>query len=140
MNRTHVLRQGEYAEGPRIVSTTLRPVRPAVLIPEDDPGMAARFAQSRSLAWGGHAGFALPFSRSEGLREPWRRLLDVLDPDQVYALGISSRPLVSPGVVNMHAPHAEPPKSLAQRMQEDLDRLLYTAEEGRSGSSPGRAR
>ena len=130
MNRTYALRTGEYAEGPRVVSTTLRPARPAVLIPEDDPGLAARFAESRSLAWGGHAGFALPFSRSEGLREPWRRLLDFLDPDQVYALGVSRRPAVSPGVVNMHAPHAKPPRSLAERMQDGLGRLLYTAEEG----------
>ena len=72
----------------------------------------------------------LATSRSEGLREPWRRLLDLLDPDQVYALGISSRPVVSPGVVNMHAPHAKPPRSLADRMQDGLGRLLYTAEEG----------
>ncbi len=92
--------------------------------------MAARFAQSRSLAWGGHTCYALPFSRSEGLREPWRQLLDLLDPDQVYALGISSRPVVSPGVINIHASHAKPPRSLADRMQDGLGRLLYTAEEG----------
>jgi hypothetical protein len=69
VNRTWALRPGEYAQGPRVVSTTLRPVRPAVLIPEDDPGMAARFARSRSLAWGGHACYALPFSCAFG---PWR--------------------------------------------------------------------
>lgn len=82
MSRTRALLPGEYAEGARVVWTTLRPVRPAVLIPEDDPGLAARFAESCSLAWGGHVGYALPFSRSEGLRQPWRRLLDLLDPDK----------------------------------------------------------
>jgi hypothetical protein len=30
----------------------------------------------------------------------------------------------------MHAPHAKPPRSLADRMQDGLGRLLYTAEEG----------
>lgn len=129
MNRTWAMRPGEYAQGPRVVSATLRPVRPAALIPEDDPGMAARFAQSRSLAWGGHACYALPFSRSEGLREPWRRLLDLLDPDQVYALGIS-RPRRNYGIVNMNAPQREPPKPLVDRMSDGLGRLLYTAEEG----------
>jgi hypothetical protein len=88
---------GEYADGARVVSTTLRPVRPACLIPEDDPGVAARFAESRSLAWGGHIGYTLPYSPSEGLREPWRRLLDLLDPDEVHALGMSDEPAVSPG-------------------------------------------
>lgn len=130
MNRTWALRPGEYAEGPRVVSTTLRPVRPAVLIPEDEPSMAARLAQSRSLVWGGHTCYALPFSRSEGLREPWRRLLDLLDPDQVFALGTSRRPAISPGVVNMHAPHTEPPKPVVDRIKEGLGRLVYTAEEG----------
>jgi len=99
------------------------------LIPEDDPGMAARFAQSRSLAWGGHACYALPFSRSEGLREPWRLLLDLLDPDQVYALGIS-RPRRNPYLVNMHAPRREPAKPLVDRMSDGLGRLLYTVQEG----------
>ena len=93
-----------YADGTRVVSTTLRPIRPACLIPEDDPGMAARFAESRSLAWGGHVGYVLPYSRSEGLRDPWRRLLDLLDPDKVFALGTSRRPAVSPGIVNLNAP------------------------------------
>ena len=130
MSRTRPLLPGEYAEGTQIVETTLRPVRLACLIPEEDPGLAARFAVSRSLAWGGHVGYALPYSRSEGLRQPWRRLLDVLDPDQVFALGLTSRPAVSPGVVNMNAPEEEPPRPLAYRLSDDLGRLVYTAEEG----------
>ncbi|MDQ4000615.1 MAG: hypothetical protein M3283_06370 [Actinomycetota bacterium] len=130
MTRTRALLAGEYTDGARVVETTLRPVRSAVLIPEDDPGLAARFAESRSLAWGGHVGYALPYSRSEGLQQPWRRLLDLLDPDQVFALGMSRKPVISPGIVNMHAPREEPPKSLVDRMQDGLERLLYTAEEG----------
>lgn len=128
MSRTRALLSGEYADGARVVEATLRPVRPVCLIPEDDPGMAARFAESRSLAWGGHAGYALPYSRSEGLREPWRRLLDLLDPDQVFALGSSRVPAVSPGVVNLNAPHKEPAKPLVDRLGDDLGRLVYTAE------------
>ncbi len=128
MSRTWVLLPGEYADGARVVETTLRPIRPVCLIPEDDPGLAARFAGTRSLAWGGHVGYALPYSRSEGLREPWRRLLDLLDPDRVYALGLSREPAVSPGVVNMHAPREEPTKSLPDRLTDDLGRLVYTAE------------
>jgi len=129
MSRTRALLRGEYADGARAVETTVRPVRPACLIPEDDPGMAARFAESRSLAWGGHVGYALPYSRSEGLREPWRRLLDLLDPDEVFALGISSKPAVSPGVVNMNSPYVEPPRPLASRLADDLGRMVYTGEE-----------
>ena len=95
MSSTQLLRPGNYADGARVVSTTVRPVRQACLIAEDDPSMAARFAESRSLAWGGHIGYVLPYSRSEGLREPWRRLLDLLDPDQVFALGMSDDLVVS---------------------------------------------
>lgn len=130
MSPTWTLLPGEYVEGNRVVETTLRPVRTACLIPEDDPGMAARFAESRSLAWGGHVGYALPFSRSEGLRQPWRRLLDLLDPDHVYALGIS-RPQANPSLIDMHAPKGQSPKPLVDRIRDDdFGRMLYTAEEG----------
>jgi hypothetical protein len=130
VSRPRALLPGQYADGARVVETTLRPVRPACLIPEDDPGLAARFAESRSLAWGGHVGYALPYSRSEGLRQPWRRLLDLLDPDEVFALGTSRRPAVSPGIVNLHAPQQESAKPLADRIGDDLGRMVYTLEEG----------
>jgi hypothetical protein len=78
---------GEYASGPRVAETTLRPVRPACLIPNDDEDMAAKFVESQCLAWGGQASFVLPYSRSHGLSEGWRELLEVLDPDGVFALG-----------------------------------------------------
>jgi hypothetical protein len=91
--------------------------------------MAARFAVSRSMAWGGHACYAIPYSRYEGLRPPWRRLLDLLDPDQVFALGLS-HPYHNSAVVNLNAPRAEPPRPLAERMTDDLGRLVYTAENG----------
>jgi hypothetical protein len=90
--------------------------------------MAARFAESRSLAWGGHVGYALPYSRSAGLREPWRQLLDLLDPDEVVALGTSREPAVSPRVLNFRAPRQEPAKLLVDRIGDDLGRLVYTAE------------
>ena len=78
---------GEYVSGPRVAETILRPVRPACLIPDDDEDVAAKFVETHCLAWGGQAGFVLPYSRSHGLSEGWRELLEVLDPDEVFALG-----------------------------------------------------
>lgn len=69
------------------MEATLRPVRPAALIPDDDPGMAAKFAVSRCVAWGGHASYVIPYSRSGGVSEAWRELLELLDPDELFALG-----------------------------------------------------
>ena len=77
---------GEYVSGPRVAETILRPVRPTRLIP-DDEDVAAKFVETHCLAWGGQAGFVLPYSRSHGLSEGWRELLEVLDPDEVFALG-----------------------------------------------------
>ena len=69
------------------METTLRPARPACLIPDDDPDMAARFARSRCLAWGGQASHVLPFSRSGSLSERWEELLGLFDLDRVFAIG-----------------------------------------------------
>jgi hypothetical protein len=79
VSRTQALLAGECVEGAGVVETTVRPVGPMCLFPEDDPEMAARFAESRSLAWEGQASYALPYSRSEYLREPWRQLVYLLD-------------------------------------------------------------
>ncbi len=132
MSRTQALLPDDYANGVRVVETTLRPVRQACLIPENDLNLAARFAESRSLAWGGHVGFVFPYSRSEGMREPWRRLLDQLDPDQVLALGMP-RPQGSSSVVNMHGPQIKPSKPIVDRIGDELGRLVYTEEEGPEG-------
>lgn len=69
------------------METTLRPVRPACLIPDDAPELAARFVKSRSLAWGGFASYVIPYSRSEGLSEQWEELIGLFDPDRVIAVG-----------------------------------------------------
>lgn len=87
MSQPWALLPGSYVDGVRVVETTLRPVRPACLIPSDSPDMAARFAASRGLAWGGHASYAIPYSRSGGLGEQWEELLGLLDPDRVHAVG-----------------------------------------------------
>jgi hypothetical protein len=87
MRRPWALLPGDYVDGVRVVETTLRPARPGCLIPDDDPGIAAGFVRSRCLAWGGHASYAIPYSRSRGLTERWEALLDLLDPDEVFALG-----------------------------------------------------
>jgi hypothetical protein len=87
MSHPWALLPGDYASGVRVVETTLRPVRPACLIPDDDPEVAAAFAESRSLAWGGFASYVIPYSRSEGLSKQWEELLGMLDPDRVQAIG-----------------------------------------------------
>jgi hypothetical protein len=38
------------------------------------------------------------------------------------------KPLVSPGVVRINAPQEKPPKPLADRLSEDLGRMVYTRE------------
>lgn len=78
---------GEYVSGPRVADTTLRPVRPACLIADDDEDMAAKFVETHCLAWGGQASYVFPYSRSCGLSEVWRELLEVLDPDEEFSLG-----------------------------------------------------
>lgn len=69
-----------------------------------------------------------PYSRSDGLSEQWKQLLNRLDPDQVCALGLS-RPGTNSGVVNLNAPHREPAKPLVDRLGDELGRLVYTEEE-----------
>jgi hypothetical protein len=132
VSRTQPLLMGEYVEGTRVVETTVRPVRLACLIPEDDPGLAVRFAESRSLAWGGHTSFALPYSRADGLRQPWRQLVDLLDPDAVFALGTPREPFRSPGVVPISAtseqPAERPDEPLGYRLGEELGRMVYETE------------
>ena len=92
MRRPWALLPGDYVGGVRVVETTLRAARPACLIPDDDPGLAAGFVRSRCLAWGGHASYAIPYSSSRGLTEQWEELLDLLDPDEVFALGPLQEP------------------------------------------------
>lgn len=86
MSRSGVLLPREYESGARVVETTLRPARPACLIPDDDPDMAARFIRSRCLAWAGQASYVIPYSRSGGLSEQWEELLRLFDPDRVFAI------------------------------------------------------
>ena len=86
-SRMQLLLPNDYTKGVRTVETSLRPARPACLIPDDDPKSAAKFAESRSLAWGGCASYVIPYSRSQGLSEGWRELLGILDPDRVFAVG-----------------------------------------------------
>lgn len=86
-SRSRPLLPGGYVDGVGIAETTLRPARPAALIPDNDPDLAAKFARSRSLAWAGIASYAIPYSPGGGLSERWEEVLGLLDPDQVYAAG-----------------------------------------------------
>lgn len=87
MSRTWALLPKEYARGVRVVETTLRPAQPVCLIPEDSTDLAVKFVESRSLAWGGHASYVIPYSSSDGLSKRWKEVLELLDPDRVFAVG-----------------------------------------------------
>jgi hypothetical protein len=66
-------------EGTRIASVRLRPMRTALLVPERNTNAAA--VESCCISWGGFANSIVPYSPSEGVRDPWRRIVEALDPD-----------------------------------------------------------
>jgi hypothetical protein len=49
MSHPWALLPGDYASGVRVVETTLRPGRPACLIPDDDPEVAAALHLTHSM-------------------------------------------------------------------------------------------
>ncbi len=68
-------------EGTRLATVRLRPVRAALLVPDTDTKAAAAAVESCCLSWGGFANLIVPYSNTEGIREPWRKIIEVIDPD-----------------------------------------------------------
>jgi hypothetical protein len=71
----------EHLEGTRLATVRLRPVRAALLVPDRDTKAAAAAVEACCLSWGGFANVIVPYSDTEGIKEPWRKILEVLDPD-----------------------------------------------------------
>ncbi len=71
----------ERLEGTRLATVRLRPVRAALLVPDRDTKAAAAAVESCCLSWGGFANLIVPYSSTEVIREPWRKIIEILDPD-----------------------------------------------------------
>lgn len=90
MSKSWILRTDQTLSGMHVVSTQIRPLRLAFLVPGDDPKIAARAIDSCCLTWGGYCNPIIPYSTTEGLSEEWRAILAVLDPDHIVdCVGIS---------------------------------------------------
>ena len=90
MNGSGILKPGERLNGARIAHVRLRPLRLGFLVPDDDSAVAVRAIESCCLTWGGLLNPIIPYSRSHGLTTEWRRILELLDPDDlVDCVGIS---------------------------------------------------
>lgn len=83
MNEPSILRSDNYLSGSRATNITIRPLRLAYLVADDDPQVAVRAIESCCLTWGGYWNPIIPWSATEGLTDDWRRMLDILDPDNL---------------------------------------------------------
>lgn len=87
MSNPRILLSNTYLNGARATTSTLRPVRLAHLVPEDDIETVTKVVQSYCLTWSGTGSFIIPYSRSTGLATEWERILYLLDPDELVTLG-----------------------------------------------------
>lgn len=83
MDKSGILRPGERLNGTELAHVRLRPLRLGFIVPDDDPSIVARVVESCSLTWGGYLNPIIPYSRSHGLTTEWRRILELLDPDDL---------------------------------------------------------
>src|SRR5215207_6353148 len=81
LDNSWLLGPNESLEGTRLATVRLRPVRAALLVPDRDTKAAAAAVDSCCLSWGGFANAIVPYSETEGIKKPWRKILEVLDPD-----------------------------------------------------------
>lgn len=81
LDNSWLLAPNERLEGTRLAAVRLRPVRAALLVPERDTKAAAAAVESCCISWGGFANLIVPYSEDEGIREPWRKIIEVLAPD-----------------------------------------------------------
>ena len=83
MSESGILEPGVYLSGSYIVNTSLRPVRLAFLVPDNDLSIVVRVIDSCSLTWGGYSNLIIPYSRKDGLATEWKQIIEVLDPDNI---------------------------------------------------------
>ncbi len=76
-----------YLSGARVTSSTLRPVRVAHLVPEDNAEIVEKVVQSYCLTWGGIGNFIIPYSPPARLSTEWEQILYSLDPDELTTIG-----------------------------------------------------
>jgi hypothetical protein len=81
LDHSWLLATSERLEGTRLATVRLRPVRTALLVFDRDIRAAAAVVESCCVSWGGYANIIVPYSETEGIKEPWRKLLEVVDPD-----------------------------------------------------------
>src|SRR5215218_6544958 len=81
LDNSWLLAPNKSLEGTRLATVRLRPVRTALLVSDRDTTAAAAAVESCCLSWGGYANVIVPYSETEGIKEPWRKILEVVDPD-----------------------------------------------------------
>lgn len=81
LENSWLLAPGEVLEGTRLATVRLRPVRAALLVPERSTKAAAAAVEACCLSWGGFSNCIVPYSKDEGIRGPWRKIVETLDPD-----------------------------------------------------------
>ncbi len=81
LENSWLLAPGEVLEGTRLSTVRLRPVRAALLVPERSTKAAAAAVEACCLSWGGFSNCIVPYSKEEGIRGPWREIVETLDPD-----------------------------------------------------------
>lgn len=87
LKNSWLLAPGEVLEGTRLATVRLRPVRAALLVPERSTKAAAAAVDACCLSWGGFANCIVPYSKDEGIRDPWREIVETLDPDLFVCFG-----------------------------------------------------
>ena len=76
-----LLTEGNTLEGPRRVTTTIRPIRCAYLVHPTDPAVALAAVEAACLQWGGKAQFLIPCAPGAAPDPMWQRVVDRFDPD-----------------------------------------------------------
>jgi hypothetical protein len=84
---SRLLAPGERFEGARIANVMLRPVRAALLVPDNNREAMVAAIRSCCLTWGGYANFIIPYSSSEGISARWQKIVEILDPERFVSFG-----------------------------------------------------
>ena len=79
LDHSWLLATNERLDGTHLATVRLRPLRTALLVFDRDIRAAA--VESCCVSWGGYANIIVAYSEPEGIKEPWRKLLEVVEPD-----------------------------------------------------------